>query len=210
MSTVTQIPQLAVEADFGEPIFEHRQRITVDQYHRMSELGLLGEDPRCELIEGVIVAKMSKNPPHILSSDLIDALFHRILPAGFFVSMANPLTLAERDSEPEPDAQVFRGSPRDYKGRRRTQRDSALVIEISDSTYRIDRYRKWVTYAAVGVPFYWIVDVKRNRLEVHSAPKGLGDEACYSRTEIFGPDDEVALILDGAEVARFLVREILP
>lgn len=214
MSTVTQtLPGLDEELDWedaGEPLIEQAHRITVAQFHRMIDLGLLGEDPKVELIEGVIVAKMTKNSPHITSTDLIQALFGRIVPAGFFVSMGNPLTIVERDSEPEPDVQVFRGAIRDYTGRRRTQRDAALVIEVSDSTYRMDRYRKWVTYAGAGVPVYWIVDVRRNLLEVHTAPKGEGKGAIYGSTQVFEREDQVPLILDGREVARFAAGEILP
>ena len=61
-----------------------------------------------------------------------------------------------------------------------------------------------------GIPIYWIVDLNRGRLEVHSEPMGQGDAAVYTRTQILGPDDEVSLILDGREVARFAAREILP
>ena len=216
MSTVAERPATEVapedadHLDIGEPLFEQRERITVAQYHRMFELGIYDSDSKVELIEGVLVAKRSKDVPHIISSELIVAIFHRLIPLGYFLTMGNPLTIVERDSEPEPDAQIFRGHPRDYRGRRRTQRDAALVVEVSDSTYRMDRYRKWVTYAGAGVRIYWIVDVNRNRLEVHTDPTGSGPEARYATTQVLGPDDEVGLILDDREVARFAVREILP
>ena len=67
-----------------------------------------------------------------------------------------------------------------------------------------------VTYAGAAVRIYWIVDVNRNRLEVHTDPTGSGPEARYATTQVLGPDDEVGLILDDREVARFAVREILP
>lgn len=216
MSTVAERPAAEVAAedldhlDIGEPLFEQRERITVAQYHRMIELGIYDSDSRVELIEGVIVAKMGKNEPHMTSTDMVQIVLTSFLPPGFFLTMGNPLTIVERDSEPEPDAQIFRGHPRDYRGRRRTQRDAALVVEVSDSSYRMDRYRKWVTYAGAGVRIYWIVDVNRNRLEVHTDPTGSGPEARYATTQVLGPDDEVGLILDDREVARFAVREILP
>ena len=87
MSTVTEVLQNGVEANLGEPIFEHRQRSTVDP-HQMAVMGLLGDDPLCELIGGVVVAMMSKNPSPILSSDLIDALLHRNLLAGILRNLA--------------------------------------------------------------------------------------------------------------------------
>src|SRR4051812_37751961 len=102
MSTVVETPEVDVEIDEddpsreGEPIFENRLPLTVSTYHRMVELGLLGEDPSCELIEGVIVAKMPKNPPHVLVSMLINALFHRLVPPGFAISLAHPVTIEAR------------------------------------------------------------------------------------------------------------------
>lgn len=216
MATVTSAPQLAIPsgpteaADVGEPLFEQRERISVSKYHRMIEAGIFDADSRVELIEGVIVAKMGKNEPHVTCSDLIDALLQRSIPVGYFVSMGNPVTIAERDSEPEPDAQIVRGAIRDFRGRRRTQRDAAMVVEISDSTYRMDRYRKWKTYAGAGVPIYWIVNLNENRLECYSNPVGTGAEARYDTTVLLGPDADVPLILDGQEVARFPVRDLLP
>ena len=67
-----------------------------------------------------------------------------------------------------------------------------------------------LTYAVARVPIYWIVDLGRRRLEIHSEPAGQGETAYYGLTQILGQDDEVALVLDGREIARFAVREILP
>jgi Uma2 family endonuclease len=129
---------------------------------------------------------------------------------GYFHSMATSMAIEDRDGEPEPDVMVLRGELRDYAGRRRTPADAALLTEVSDTSYDYDRYAKWVTYAAARVPVYWILDLNRRQLEVHTEPTGEGEDAAYAQTQIFGPDDEVALVLDGREVGRFAVREILP
>lgn len=193
-------------------LFDVRHRITVEEYHRMAEAGTFGPELRVELLEGVIVDKMTKKTPHVHATDLLEDLLHHFLPrgSGYFASMGNPVTIEERDGEPDPDAMVLRGSLKDYAGRRRTAVDLALVIEVADTSYQIDRFVKWVTYAAAGVPIYWILDLNCGRLEVHTEPTGQGETAAYTRTQILGPDDEVSLILDGREVARFAVREIFP
>ena len=67
-----------------------------------------------------------------------------------------------------------------------------------------------MTYAAARVPVYWILDLNRPPLEVHTEPTGEGEDAVYTRTQLYGPDDEVPLVLDGREVGRFPVKEILP
>jgi hypothetical protein len=42
-------------------------RISVDEYERMVEAGVL-DDPRVELIGGLLVRKMGKNPPHVIAT----------------------------------------------------------------------------------------------------------------------------------------------
>jgi Uma2 family endonuclease len=193
-------------------LFDARHRITVEEYHRMIDAGVFGPEPRIELLEGVIVDKMTKKPPHVLATDLVEELLHYLLPrgCGYAISMGNPVTIEDRDGEPEPDAMVLRGRLRDYTGRRRTPADAALVAEVSQTSYNYDRYDKWLTYAASRVPVYWILDLNARRLEVHTEPTGGGEAANYARTEFYGPDDEVPLVLDGREIARFAVKEILP
>jgi Uma2 family endonuclease len=193
-------------------LFDFRHRITVEEYHQMIDAGIFGLEPRVELLEGVIVEKITKKPPHVLATDLLEELLHHLLPrgCGYSITMGNPVTMEDRDSEPEPDAMVLRGKLRDYTGRRRTPADAALVAEVSQTSYNYDRYDKWVTYAAARVPLYWILDLNKRRLEVHTEPTGEGEAATYARTEFYGPDDEVPLVLDGREIARLLVKEILP
>ena len=40
------------------------RRFSVAEYHRLIELGILTEDDNLELLEGYLVHKMSRNPPH--------------------------------------------------------------------------------------------------------------------------------------------------
>ncbi|MGO9463192.1 MAG: hypothetical protein ACLQIB_19795 [Isosphaeraceae bacterium] len=44
-------------------------RLSVKQYHAMIRAGNLTEDDQVELLEGFLVTKMSKNPPHIVAAD---------------------------------------------------------------------------------------------------------------------------------------------
>lgn len=94
-----------------------RHRVTLAEFHRMAEAGVFGPDPRVELLEGSLVEKSAKSPSHVLATDLLGTRLHHLLPPGYFVSMGNPAAIAERDSEPEPDAAVVRGA--------------ALVVEVA-------------------------------------------------------------------------------
>ena len=81
-------------------------QLTVDQYHEMVRSGILAQDEPVELLEGYLVRKMPKNPPHCLVTDAIFEAFLRLLIAGYFPRNQNPVTTA--DSEPEPDCSVVR------------------------------------------------------------------------------------------------------
>jgi Uma2 family endonuclease len=206
--TILESPEAAPECS----LLDIRRRITVDEYHRIVESGALGEEPRVELLDGVIVQKMAKNPPHVIISILLQEILHALLPrgSGFCISTDNPVTIEDRDGEPEPDFMVIRGKALDYVGKRQVPADAALIVEVSDTSYKVDRSVKWTLYAAAKVPVYWIVDVNRKRLEIHTEPTGQGEKAGYAQPRTLGPDDEVPLVLDGREVARFVLREIMP
>ena len=79
----------------------------------MLDAGVFGPEPKVELLEGVIVDKMTKKPPHVLATDLLEAFLHEHLPrgSGYFISMGNPVTIEDRDGEPEPDVTILRGQP---------------------------------------------------------------------------------------------------
>lgn len=211
MATDTETIVLAVPADPHLPtLHDYRHRVTVEEFHRMAELGVFGNEPRVELLEGVIVDQMTKNLPHVHATDLIQYLLIRLVPPGYFFSMGNPVTIAERDSEPEPDAMIVRGNLNDFKGRRRTPQDAALIIEISDTSYSFDRFQKSKIYATARVPVYWLLDLNRRRLEVHTDPIGEGTESVYRVTQLYLEAEDLPLILDGREVARFALKDILP
>ena len=81
--------------------------MSVSNYHRAGEIGMLGED--VELLRGIVVQKMPKSPLHeLVCQKLMLALLAKVT-KEFQVRRESPLTL--RDSEPEPDVSVVRGKP---------------------------------------------------------------------------------------------------
>jgi Uma2 family endonuclease len=106
---------------------------------------------------------------------------------------------------PEPDVKIVRGRSRDYVGRFPTTLDVALVVEVSDSTLPKDRSLV-ATYAAEGIPIYWLVNLTDSRVEVYS---DIVADA-YTRCTTYGSADEVPVVLDGREVGRVRAEEILP
>jgi Uma2 family endonuclease len=83
-------------------------------------------------------------------------------------------------------------------------------VEVSDTTYRKDSGIKLRRYAHVRVPHYWIVNLERRQVEVHREPQGRHGKAYYRFVEIHAEDDEVAVVIDGHDLGRIAVKEILP
>ena len=138
--------------------------ITVAQYHQFPEFNEHGR--RTELIRGIVIEKMPKSPLHASIAKLLYDRLNASVPEGFSVRQDQPLTL--RDSEPEPDIAIVRGSVRDYWTSHPAT--ASLVIEIAISTATFDR-QKASLYAEAGVEEYWIVLPVERRVEVSRRPE---------------------------------------
>lgn len=178
--------------------------ISVDRYHSMIEAGILGPDDRVELLQGRLVEKMPKNPPHAVANRLIDIALAAAVPAGWTVTNQSPLTTA--DSEPEPDVMVFRGSLKDYLHRHPTPAEVPLVVETADSSLGHDRGIKRLLYAAAAVENYWIANLVDRQIEWYSRPVN-GD---YTEISFYLPGDEIPVVLGGNAAASIPVERLLP
>ncbi|MBI3822819.1 MAG: Uma2 family endonuclease [Planctomycetes bacterium] len=183
-------------------------RLSVDQYHDMMRAGILDSGDPIELLEGLLVLKMSKNPPHVYANSRLDDLLSDLVPAGWFVNSQDPITTLE--SEPEPDASVVRGSRRDFLKGHPKPKDVAMIGEVSDSTLEYDQGIKKRIYARAAIPVYWIVNLEDRSIEVYSDPTGPADEPDYRKHEVYGENDQAPLVLDGQEVGRIAVKDVLP
>lgn len=183
-------------------------RLSVAQYDEATRLGILTENDPIELIEGWLVTKMSKNRPHSISLTLVLRVLNGLVPAGWYVAAQDPV--ATGDSEPEPDAMLVRGDLFDYPDRQPGARDVGLLVEVAESTPAYDRSAERRIYARAGVSTYWIVNLVDRQVEVHTEPSGPVDSPTYARREVFGPDAEIPVVLDGQEIGRVAVRDLLP
>jgi Uma2 family endonuclease len=184
------------------------RRFTVDEYHRMIEAGVFVDDERFELLEGWIVPKMVRNPPHDVAIELTHEALRGLVPEGWRVRNQSATTTA--DSEPEPDLIVVRGVPRDYLDHHPGPRETALVIEVADSSLARDRGIKRRLYARAGYPVYWVINLGAALIEVHTDPTGPDANPTYRLVQEFGVDDSVPLVIEGREVGRLAVRDLLP
>ena len=178
-----------------EPV---RHKLDVDDYYRMADAGILGEDDRVELIDGDIIdmAPISQGQEAVvngLNEALVMACMGRAI-----VSPQNSIRLG-RWSAPQPDFAVLRRRADFYAtGERPGPADVLLLIEVADSSLRFDQTVKLPLYARAGIAELWIVDLKRRVLDAYRKPAEDG----YRETITCQPGDQLALALAPEIIVR--------
>jgi Uma2 family endonuclease len=144
------------------------------EYDHLIELGAFA-DERIELLYGTLVEMSPQGISHssivqFLSTWLMEQLSKRVS-----IRIQSPLA-ATNDSEPEPDIAVVPKS--DYRDALPSQ--ALWIIEVADSSMKKDSVVKARLYATMNVPEYWIVDIKKQVLEIRSMPIAGEYTVCQS------------------------------
>jgi Uma2 family endonuclease len=184
-------------------------RLPVNQFLKMVDAGIFPHDAHVELLGGILIQMMTKGDPHDFTLGAIGEALRAITPEGWILREDKSLQLG-RYSRPEPDVAIVRGPRRQYSQRTPHARETALVVEVAQSTYPFDRGEKWRAYAASRIPIYWIVNLDKSRIEVYRAPAGRGKTASYHQAEIFEAHAEIPVVIEGHDVGRVVVRDVLP
>jgi len=205
MATVPRIslPPVPSDAIPDEPIY----RLSVEQYHAMARAGILEEDAPVELLEGWLVQKMTKYPPHRAVARRARRALERLVPEEWSIETQDPITTG--DSEPEPDIMLVRAEAADSQARHPDPAEIALVVEVADTSLRRDRGTKKRLYARARISVYWIINLVERQIEVYTDPTGPAKKPDYREQRIYGLSDEIPVLLDGLEIGRILVREVL-
>jgi Uma2 family endonuclease len=183
-------------------------KFTHDEYHRMLDAGVLIEGGPEELLDGWIVSKMSRNPAHEAAVFLAEDAIRQALPKGWFRRVQSATTT--KTSEPEPDVSAVRGKARDYLKSHPMPKDIGLAVEIANTSLTFGRNFKGPLNARERIPVYWIINLIDRQVEVYSEPAGKGKAAKYRRKDIYRPGEDVLLVLDGKQVGRIAVDDLLP
>jgi len=144
-------------------------RLTVDDVHRMVAAGVLDEDDRLELVDGVLVEMTPIGAEHDgalawLNGRLAGAAAGRwevrvqstfLTPGGYLL----------------PDLTVV-----EPHGRAAQPATAALVVEVAQTSQARDA-EKAADYARAAVPDYWLVDLPARTVTVHREPAGDGYRA---------------------------------
>jgi Uma2 family endonuclease len=144
------------------------RRWTRLEYERLVDLGMFRSGERLELLDGMLAVREPQGSRHAAAIRRVVDVLRAAFGKAWHVDSQMPFAL-DADSEPEPDIAVV---PRDRHHYRRGHPSRAvLIVEIADSSYRVDRSFKASLYARAGIAEYWVVDLARRRLEVYRAPE---------------------------------------
>ncbi|HEX9944779.1 MAG TPA: Uma2 family endonuclease [Thermoanaerobaculia bacterium] len=180
-----------------------RQRLSIDEFQRMTETGVFSEDERLELIRGELVEMSPIGGPHAtavrrLTNQLTARLGPRVI-----LDVQNPLLIREHQSELYPDLMLLRPREDFYSAGKPTPRGALLVIEVADSSLSYDRDVKIPLYAESGIPEAWLVDLNSGTVFVYRqpSPERYQEVNQYRRGDAISPE--------AFPEARFAVDEIL-
>jgi Uma2 family endonuclease len=169
------------------------KRFTLDEYHRLIEIGFFAAGDRIELIRGEILPMAAKGTPHVVCcTNAIEQLLP-LVSGRAKLRCQDPITLPS-GSEPEPDFAIVRLRQDNYLSGHPTPEDILLAIEISDSTLDYDRSIKLPLYAEANISDYWLFNLVENYLEAYTQPyqKPMGGFD-YALKRIWLPQQTVAL-----------------
>ncbi|MCC5935859.1 MAG: Uma2 family endonuclease [Lunatimonas sp.] len=166
-----------------------KRLISVDEYHKMAEIGILKPDDRLELINGEIFEMTPIGSKHAAIVDHLAMKMNQLLSGQVIVRIQNPLRLSVTN-EPEPDISILTYRSDFYASAHPVPADVLAIIEVSNASIKFDKEVKAPLYAVHGIPEYWIIDLENNRVEVFSNVK----EGTYSKTKVYLPGEEISLI----------------
>lgn len=142
--------------------------LTRAQYDALVDTGALDGEP-VELLEGVLVEVSPQSEPHNKAVNRLIRFFNRTLPDEWEVRSQGPLAVSDT-SEPEPDVAIVREVPTGPEH----PRTAVLVVEVTVSSRRADLLRKPALYAGARVDQYWVLDLTRQEVVVHTEPGDFG------------------------------------
>jgi Uma2 family endonuclease len=174
------------------------KRFTVEQYHRMGNAGILGEDDRVELLDGEIVDMSPIGARHADCVDRANQAFSRRVGEAAIVRVQSPIQLDDH-SEPEPDLALLKPRRGGYATAHPGPTDVLLVVEVADTSAVYDRQVKLPHYARAGISEAWLLNVsaagdvpgsaagERDVLEVYRRPGPRG----YAEIQVLRAGDMV-------------------
>jgi Uma2 family endonuclease len=139
------------------------RRFNVYEYHKLAEVGILGEDDRVELLDGQIMIMAPIGENHRTVVDLLAECFTEQHRGRYLVAVQNPVLIDDED-EPRPDLVLY---DRAAIGRHPTPQDVFLVVEVADTSLDYDQRSKIPVYASAEIKEVWIIDLVGSCIKVY-------------------------------------------
>lgn len=171
MSAVLEKSQTNPALHFNGGIFSPH-RLRVEDYERMVELGIFGEDEKIELWEGVLTTMSPKGSKHANAIRRIDRVIEHALGERVVFSAQDPIRLDDF-SEPEPDVALLVPPIENYDDRHPLPPEVFSLIEVAESSVEKDR-GKAVNYARNGIRQYLLLNLNTNEIEDYREPAADG------------------------------------
>lgn len=189
--------------------------LTVDQYHRMLDAGILPEDSGIELLDGILVPKdrgdagaepMVVGEEHSYAVNQLASLLVRLDRNRMYIQTQQPVAIPEAGGEPEPDAAIVL-RPMTAPGKP-TAADVSCIVEVAGSSLERDRTTKLRHYARGGISQYLIINLAERSVEEYLDPNVR--KGTYARTLTYGREDRLDLHLGGEERLSVKVGDLMP
>lgn len=173
-----------------------KRLLTIEEYHRMSEAGILTEDDRVELLDGEIYQMSPIGSEHGACVKRLNRILNHLLGNKVIVSVQDPVQIPEL-SEPEPDIALLAPRSDFYADAHPLPEEVFLIIEVANTSYDKDKLVKLPIYARAGIPGYWIVNLEKRQVEIFQKPQ----QGSYVIEVVAGPGEQLPLRSFGVEIA---------
>jgi Uma2 family endonuclease len=173
--------------------FDSKYRLTTDQYYRMGESGIFGDDDRrVELIGGEVFFLEAPEVQRLRCGLRLFILLENLLGDWGFTSYKEPVSIVD-GTEPQPDILIAKGPQSVYDEKHPAAEDLIVVGDVALNRLVVDRTWKSAIYAGAGIPEYWIVNLVDKQVEVYRKPS----DRTYGEVAVYKPGEQVPLTFAG-------------
>jgi Uma2 family endonuclease len=158
------------------------RRLTVQDYHRMADVGIFSADERVELLDGNLISMAAKGTAHSSATTRTRQILEEKLGKRVLVRVQDPVQLDDY-SEPEPDLAIAALDPLEYANHHPKPSEIFLLIEVADTSLAFDLGAKALAYACSGIAEYWVLDVQNRKLHVLRSPLAQGYQSEFVLAE---------------------------
>ena len=146
------------------------KKFTIEDYHKMSDMGIFDYSDHLELIKGEIIQMSPIGSKHASCINKLNRMLNQKLVDEVIISIQNPIKL-EDDSEPQPDVVLLKYRSDFYAEEHPKFSDILLLIEVADSSINYDRNVKIPLYAENKINQVWLIDLNEEYLEIYNNPE---------------------------------------